>query len=108
MREGVNQYDRIILICSKASLNRPGVLNELTETLQREAREGGKDYLIPIRLDDYVFTDWAPVDPQLMQAVRDRVVADFTGTLDNKLKYKTALSKLIAALEKPLKGSKGD
>ena len=55
MREAVNQYDRVILICSKASLDRTGVLNELIETLQREAREGGKDYLIPIRLDDYLF-----------------------------------------------------
>lgn len=102
MREGVNQYDRIILICSKESLNRPGVCNELSETLQREAREGGKDYLIPIRLDDYVFTDWAPDDPNLVQAVRDRVVADFTGTADNDVKFRTAFSRLLSALNRPL------
>ncbi|OAI45624.1 hypothetical protein AYO44_12605 [Planctomycetaceae bacterium SCGC AG-212-F19] len=102
MRKGVNQYDRIILICSKASLDRPGVLNELTETLQREAREGGKDYLIPITLDNYVFKDWAPNEPQLAQAVRDRVVADFTGTIDDKVKFKKAFKKLMSALDKPL------
>ncbi|MHC2067262.1 toll/interleukin-1 receptor domain-containing protein [Bremerella sp. T1] len=101
MREGVNQYDRIILICSKASLNRLGVLNELSETLQREARDGGKDYLIPIRLDDYVFTDWAPDDPQLAQAVRDRVVADFSKASGDEEQYEVALKNLIVALEQP-------
>jgi hypothetical protein len=99
MREGVNQFDRTIVICSKESLVRPGVLNELKETLQREAREGGKDILIPIRLDNYVLAGWEPHDPGLAQAVRDRVVLDFTGTTDDKLKYNTALSRLISVLE---------
>jgi len=101
MREGVNQYDRVILICSKGSLNRPGVLNELTETLQREAREGGKEYLIPIRLDNYLFKGWDPPDKQLAQTVRDRVVADFRGTKKNENKYNAALTRLITALEQP-------
>ncbi len=53
-RVGVNGHDRVILVCSKSSLQRPGVLNELEETLQREARDGGNAYLIPVRLDDFV------------------------------------------------------
>jgi hypothetical protein len=73
----------------------------LTETLQREAREGGEGHLIPIRLDDYLFKDWKPPDPGLAQAVRDRVVADFTGTTHNQLKYNKALTRLISALNKP-------
>ncbi len=63
MRDGVNQHDRVILVCSQASLDRPGVLNEITETLQREARDGGKEYLIPITLDEYVFSGWKPEEP---------------------------------------------
>ena len=103
MRSGVNEYDKIILICSKASLNRPGVLNELTETLQREARDGGKTYLIPIRLDDYVFTDWTPADPQLAMTIRDRVVANFADASRDEASYTTSLERLMAALEE--KGS---
>jgi hypothetical protein len=73
MRRGVNEHDRVVLICSAASLDRPGVRNEIEETLDREARDGGATYLIPIVLDDYLF-EWK--DP-LGIAIRNRVVADF-------------------------------
>lgn len=100
MRDGVNQHDRVILVCSKASLARPGVLNEITETLQREARDGGKEYLIPITLDDYVFGAWKPEDPGVAQAIRDRVVADFRGADVDQGKFDAGVLKLISALKK--------
>lgn len=66
MRTGVNTHDRVILICSEASLKRPGLLNELEETLQRESREGGQSYLVPVRVDDFVFTSgWSQDRPDL-------------------------------------------
>ena len=99
MREGVNTYDRVILICSTNSLDRPGVVNELEETLQREAREGGRSILIPITLDDYVFTDWAPDHPDIAQAVRDRVVADFRDTSGSQDKFDAALDRLMKGIE---------
>lgn len=98
MRDGVNQHDKVVLVCTKNSLDRPGVVNELEETLQREAREGGESILIPITLDDYVFSDWAPNHPDLAQSVRDRVVADFRGTVSNKSKFKKAVERLIEGL----------
>jgi len=86
MREGVNTHDRVVLVCSRRSLGRPGVLNEIEESLQREAREGGTTIIIPIALDDYVFGEWAPARPDIAQSVRDRVVADFRGAdTDNSL-----------------------
>ena len=48
MSQNVNKFDRVVLICSASSLNRPGVQNELEEVLAREAREGGAEILIPI------------------------------------------------------------
>ena len=41
MRTGVNEHDRVILVCSQNSLERPGLLTELEETLARESRDGG-------------------------------------------------------------------
>lgn len=100
MRDGVNQHDRVILVCSKASLDRPGVLNEITETLQRESRDGGKEYLIPITLDDYVFSGWKPEDPGVAQAIKDRVVADFRRAETDPAKFSDGVLRLIAALKK--------
>jgi hypothetical protein len=100
MREGVNQYDRVILICSESSFSRKGLLNEIEETLQREARDGGKTYLLPIRLDDYVLSDRCTIDPGMLQAIRDRVVADFTGIDSDRARYDRALQQLLAALKR--------
>jgi hypothetical protein len=101
MRRGVNEHDRVVLICSKASLDRNGVLNELEETLAREARDGGETYLIPIRLDDYVFNGWKPRREDIAQAIRDRVVADFTGADMDGDKLNREFGKLLKALRKP-------
>ena len=100
MREGVNEYDRVILICSKNSLTRTGVLNEIEETLQREARDGGASYLIPITLDSFVFNAWVPSRHDLAQSVRDRVVADFTRANINPSVFDNSLRKLLAALKR--------
>jgi uncharacterized protein YjbI with pentapeptide repeats len=101
MRRAVNAHDRVVLICSKASLIRKGVMNEIEETLAREAREGGETYLIPIRLDDYVFTGWKPKREDIAQAIRDRVVADFEGADNDEAKFTRELGKLLKVLTKP-------
>lgn len=99
MRNAVSQYDRVLLLCSRSSLNRPGVLNEIEEALQREAREGGSELLIPVALDDYVFDHWAPARPDLAEAVRARVVADFRDGLTNQAAFDAGVAKLLVALQ---------
>ncbi len=96
----VNGYESVVLICSKASLDRVGVLNVIEETLAREARDGGETYLISIRLDDYVFTGWKPKREDMAQAIRDRVVADFNGADTDEAKFEAALPNLLRALRK--------
>lgn len=100
VKRGINERDRVILICSRTSLDRPGVLFELEEALTREARMQGESLLIPIRLDDYVFKDWAPKNPDVAQAVRDRVVADFTGADQDEDKFQAGILRLLTALRK--------
>jgi diguanylate cyclase (GGDEF)-like protein len=97
MREGVNAHDRVILVCSKASLERRGLLNELEETLAREARDGGATYLLPIRLDDYVINEWRPSKAGLAQTIRDRVIADFRDHEDPAA-FASAIARVMAAL----------
>jgi serine/threonine protein kinase len=99
LRKEVNKHDRIILVCSRESLDRKAVQTEIEEVLAREFRDGGA-YLIPIRLDDYVFSGWKPADPDRARAVRDRVVADFEGADTDQAKFDAGVKRLIEALRK--------
>lgn len=92
----VENYDRIIMICSKDSLDRNGVQYELEKTLEREARDGGESYLIPISLDDYLFTSWNPSRKELKNEIVNRVVADFS----DPNKYEFQFDRLLQALRK--------
>jgi len=97
MRNEVNNHDRVIVICSQASLTRAGVRNEIEETLAREARDGGAPYLVPVALDTFVFV-WR--DP-LAQAIRDRVIGDFSGISADTPKFRSSFQLLLQALKKP-------
>lgn len=100
MHDGVNKHDRVLLICSEQSLKRTGVLNELERVLEREAKEGGSEILIPITLDDYVFGDWAPKRTDIADQIRSRVITKInTSQLSSEHEQKQ-LNKLVLALSK--------
>lgn len=99
MRKGVNESERVILVCSQQSLQRSGVLNELDLVLARESREGGSDRLLPITLDRYIFEGWQPEDSHLKTAVLDHIVCDFRGTELDNARFNAALEKLLKALK---------
>lgn len=100
MSDGVSDHDRVIFLCSKESLSRPGVLNELERVLEREAREGGADILMPIALDDYVFKDWAPTRRDIADQVRSRVIGDFRGADTDATKFDQEIDKVVRALSR--------
>lgn len=99
MHQGVNEHDRVLLICSESSLTRPGVLNEIERVLEREAKEGGTDILLPVTLDDYIFSDWAPSRPDIASQVRSRVITKLDFDVE-PVEMNKQLSKIIAALRK--------
>ncbi len=92
----VNDYDIVILICSKRSLDRAGLQYELEKTIQKEAKNGGESYLIPIALDDYLFNEWQPKRTHLRNEIINRVVADFSIPLN----YEHQFQRLLRALKK--------
>jgi uncharacterized protein YjbI with pentapeptide repeats len=93
MRENIRKYDRVLLICSEKSLTRPGVLNEIEQTLSREAREGGSSIFIPINLDNHIFSDEFG-NKDISQEILDRVAADFTND-DN---FESQIQRLLKIL----------
>jgi hypothetical protein len=98
MHDGVNKHDRVLLVCSKTALIRPGVLNEIERVLEREAKEGGADILIPIALDDFVYGDWAPERKDIAGHVRARVITKISGDHNDLLEEQ--IGKVVSALRK--------
>ena len=97
MNEAVYEYDVILTVCSERAVTREGWLNELEQTLTREAAEGGADLLVPVLLDSFVLNDWKPEKRDLARQVRSRVAADFRTATDD-ITYRKELSKLLRAL----------
>ena len=100
MFEGVNLHDRVLLICSKSSLNRNGVLNEIERVLEREAKEGGSAILIPITIDDFVFDKWNPDRSDIAKQIKTRVITSFPDEVTSDKEFKVSAEKLIKALKK--------
>jgi len=96
----IQEHDRVLLVCSRKSLDRVGVVNEIQETLDREARDGGATYLLPITLDNYVFKGWKAKQPTLAERVGRRVVGDFRGTTRSRAKFESALNRVLDALKR--------
>jgi hypothetical protein len=95
----IQAHDRVLLVCSKKSLSRAGVINEIQETLDREARDRGASYLLPVMLDSYVLKDWHEAEPSLARRVRNRVIADFRGARRVGPHFSRQLDRIIDALK---------
>lgn len=100
MHDGVNNHDRVLLLCSETALSRPGVLNEIERVLEREAKEGGSQIMLPITLDDYVYRDWAPTKRDIASQVRSRVITKIGLQSDSETGLSIQLEKLVKALSR--------
>jgi hypothetical protein len=88
-------YDKIVVVCSRNSLQSGPVLREIERALQREDRENNKNILFPITIDDYVFNEWK-------HARRDDVVSRVAGIFKDwrdPSSYQKAFRKLLKGLQ---------
>jgi hypothetical protein len=103
----INDHDRVLLICSKDSLKRPGVTHEIRETLDREARDGGATYLLPITLDNYVFEEFKERHSDLAERLSRRIIGDFRGAKNSRMVFQKAMRRIVETLAKPPTGTRG-
>lgn len=100
MSEGVKTHDRVLVVCSKNSLSRNGVLNEIERVLEREAREGGSEILIPLAIDDHLFSDeFHPARLDLDQ-LKSRVAAVVPDPHTDAVGFEREMSLLLTALRR--------
>jgi len=71
----IRHYDKLVVICSRHSLQSPPVIREIERALQKEDREH-RNVLFPVRIDDYLFDEW---DHSRKADVVSKVIGDFRG-----------------------------
>ena len=91
----IRTFDKVLLVCSEASLQSGPVLREVERALQREEAER-REVLFPLRLDDYVLDGWS--HPRLAD-VRSKVIGDFRAWATDPDGYHKAFTKLMADLQ---------
>ena len=100
MHDGVNNHDRVLLVCSKDSLGRNGVLNEIERALEREAKEGGANILLPVTLDNFVYNEWMPSHGDIAEQVRARVITKLSFSKNNGKELEKQIDKIVGVLKK--------
>ncbi|MCW3107097.1 MAG: pipB2 2 [Segetibacter sp.] len=96
---GIRRWDKVLLCCSKNSLNSPWVDREIDKALQKEEdlwRERGQKTLsiIPLNLDGYLF-EWENSKASILQS---RLAVNFTNWETNQINFDIQLDRLLNAL----------
>lgn len=92
--EPIRRYDKLVVICSKNSLQSGPVLREVERALRREDAEG-KSILFPVQIDQYLFKKW---DHPFKPDVLSKVVSDFR-QWRSRDGYRKAFGRLLRALK---------
>ncbi len=99
--DGINDYDKMILVCSKESLTSWWVEREIERILKKERmyNNGKKEtekvnLLIPISIDDYVFNEW---DSPWAEEINRYIIGDFRDW-NNSDNYEKSLKNLIKGI----------
>ena len=94
----ISVYDKLIVICSEASLSSPPVIREIERALQKEddlgRRSTNSEVLFPVRLDDFLFGGWKH---HRKADVIAKTVGDFRRWADSE-SYQKAFARLIRDL----------
>lgn len=99
--EGIKLWDKVLLCCSKASLESWWVDNEISTAFSKEQRimkERGKKVLalIPLNLDNFLFNEEC-LSTKAHQ-IKERYAINFIDWESNNAKFKRQFEKLIKAL----------
>ncbi len=94
VNDAIRLHDKILLCCSKASLNSWWVKDEIRKAQERE-RSDGRDIIIPLMIDRYLLEGW---EGGLAADLRSRLAADFTGWEHDNAKFEEQFERVVRAL----------
>jgi uncharacterized protein YjbI with pentapeptide repeats len=102
INDAIGVYDKIILCCSRESLNSWWVKDEVRKAHERE-RKLGFDIIVPVNLDGYLLKGW---EDGLAADVRSRVAADFTDWKHDNKKFEEQFERVLRTLRTEKEPSK--
>ena len=94
VNSAIRLHEKILLCCSKASLNSWWVREEIRKAQERERREA-RDIIIPVMIDRYLLDGW---EDGLAADLRSRLAADFTGWEHDDAKFEEQFERVVKAL----------
>jgi hypothetical protein len=99
VQKGIQLWDKVLLCASKSSLKSWWVDSEIDRIFEKErelfrARQKKVLALIPLRLDDFMLSEWSSGKAQ---EVKNRIAADFRGWED-EAKFEKEFEKLVHSL----------
>jgi uncharacterized protein YjbI with pentapeptide repeats len=92
--KGIKLYDKLLVVCSRRSLQSPPVLREIERALQREDKEK-RNILFPVRVDNYVLKGW---EHERKADVVKKIIGDFRKWKDHDA-YAKAFERLLRDLK---------
>jgi uncharacterized protein YjbI with pentapeptide repeats len=95
----IKVFDRLVLVCSEASLKSERILMDLEQALDRE-EDRGSTIVFAVRIDDYVLDGW---QHERKAALLDRPIPDFADWEHSADRYDSALTELLDRLAPALK-----
>jgi len=94
LQAAVTKHDRVLLVCSRASLGSDWVGDEIRYATQKEQETGGRIILIPLFLDDSV-KEWTKRETGLLT---DRFGLDFGIAGSDPAQYEHLINELLGSL----------
>ena len=91
----IKVYDKLVVVCSRASLQSGPVLREIERALIREDVEK-KNILFPIRLDEFIFVEW---EHERKADLLKKVIGNFEGWHQSSSKYDIAFRRLLKSIK---------
>ena len=98
--KAISSHDKVLVCCSKSSLNSWWVHDEIRKAQDLERRSNALR-IIPVLIDRYLLDEW---DDGLASDLTSRLAVNFAGWKPGN-RYETELQRLLRALQKMVEGA---
>jgi hypothetical protein len=94
INEAIRSSDKLLLCCSRTSLDSWWVKDEMRKAIERERKEE-RNVIVPVMLDHYLLDEW---NDGLAAEIRSRLAADLAGWETSHERFQAGFERIVSAL----------